>query len=408
MKRFIDFFINAVMKNSRLFLFIFLLSGFPCLLVAQHSLQKETTETRAGDEFVKTEMNFFPVEKEKDTGKKEKKNWNFSKLKEKEKVKTYKLKIKRGTEVEETTVEEILPDYTVVNFEDARGNMVTGENNTLVQRHFSGDSLLETGYENPNQRVCYLEPLLVMKFPMELGMEYQSEFTGRGAKDDRIASLHYGNVTTSIDAFGDLVLPGGDTLTSIVRVHETKVERINYEPLTGLFDITAPVDRDSLEKLDAPDDLITTDTYLWYEEGYRYPVFETVQSYRILKDKTLPLREATYVYAPYEQEFLKKDPENEKIKKEKKEKVNPIEPLEYSFSPNPVTSVLNLKVKTQKGAETTVGIYEFSGREVWSKVYPATNGNNSETIQMGSWRTGTYILRISCGDEYAAEKILKL
>jgi len=385
-------------------------------LSAQHRLEKETTEPRIGDEYVKTEMEFFPVEKVKETGKNEKKNWNLLKLKEKEKTKTYKIKIKTGKEDREAIVEEILPDYTVDIFEGEKKSILTGENNTLFQRQFSGDSLLETGYENPTTRVRYSQPLLVMNFPMELGLEYQSAFTGRGSKDDHFSSVHTGTVTVSIDGFGELILPSGDTLPSVVRVQEQKVEHIWYEPLSGLFNIEAPVNRDSLEKSGNPDDIITTDTYRWYEEGYRYPVFETVQSFRILKDKTIPLREATYVYAPYEQKFLKTDPANEKIRKEMKEKeekekkgeIIPVEPLEYSFFPNPVTSTLNLKVKSQKGAETFVGLYEFSGREIWRKVYPATSGNNTETIQTSSWRAGTYILRISCGDEFAAEKIIKL
>ena len=385
-------------------------------LSAQHSLQKATTEPRAGDEYVKTEMDFFPVEKEQAAGKKEKKNWDLQKLKEKEKKKILKFKIKQGKEERETIVEEILPDYTVSNSENEKRSIRTSENNTLYQRHFFGDSLFEAGYEDPHNRVRYSQPPLLMKFPMEPETEYRSEFSGRGIKDERRASVRYGTVTVTLDAFGELILPSGDTLYSVVRVHERKEENIRHEPIHGRFDIDAPVNRDSLEKLGEPDDRITTDTYRWYEEGYRYPVFETVQSYRIQKNKPIPLREVTYVYAPYEQEFLPADPENEKVKKEKKEKeekekkekINPIEPLNFSFSPNPVTNVLNLKIKSQKGAETVVDIYEFSGHEMWRKVYPAANGTNNETIQTGSWRSGMYILRISCGEEYAAEKIIKL
>ena len=399
------------MKPLILMLFLSLLIPYG-RLSAQHSLQKATTEPRAGDEYIKTEMDFFPVEKEQATGKKGKKNWDLQQLKEKEKKKTYRFKIREGKEERDVVVEEIIPDYRVDNFEGEQPGIRTGENNSLYRRHFSGDSLFEAGYEDPHNRVRYSRPPLLMKFPMEPETEYRSEFSGRGIRDERQASVRYGTVTVTLDAFGELILPSGDTLPSVVRVYERKEENIRHEPLHGRFDIEAPVNRDSIEKLGDPDDLITTDTYRWYEEGYRYPVFETVQSYRILKNKSIPLREVTYVYAPYEQEFLPADPENEKIKKEKKEKeekkVHPIEPLEYSFSPNPVTNVLNLKIKGQKGAETIVGIYEFSGHEVWHKVYPATGGTNNETIQTGSWRPETYILRISCGEEYAAEKILKL
>jgi hypothetical protein len=393
---------------------------------AQHSLKKETTRPRGGDEYEKTEMNFFLVEntpkedkdnKEEKT-KKEKKNWNFQKLKEKEKKKTYKLKIRISDKIHETTVEEILPDYTVAYCEEKEGEILGSENRQLTQIRLVKDSLIDLGYEEPGRRVRYQKPLLLMKYPMELGSGHKSEFTGRGTKDDRLASIHTGTLTTTIDQYGEMILPQGDTLTSVVRIHEKKIEYTYYEPLTGMFDINAPVNRDSLEKSGEPDDQIITDTYRWYEEGYRYPIFETVQSYRILKNKTLPLRETTYVYAPYEQEFLKQDPQNEKVKKEKAAKSvtqkaqeqnqkADIQPIEYNFYPNPVKDILNLKFRTQEGAETIVSLYELSGREVLRKTYPAGKNYRNETLPVNSCPPGTYILRISCGSQYAAEQIIK-
>ena len=293
-----------------------LLLIFPGLLFAQHSLEKETTAPRARDEFVKTEMEFFPVEKIKETGNKEMKIWDLRKLKEKEKKKIYKLKIKTGNEEQEAVVEEILPDYKVSNFDNEKGIILTDENNTFFQRQISGDSLFETGYENPTTRVRYSQPQLLMKFPMELSDELHSEFSGRGIKDDRLASVHYGTVITAVDAFGQLILPSGDTLAAVVRAYESKEEKIRYEPLYGRFNIDVPVN--SLEKSGNPDEVITTDTYRWYEEGYRYPVFETIQSYRTEKNKSIPILEVSYFYAPYKQGFLKKDPANEKIKNDKK------------------------------------------------------------------------------------------
>jgi hypothetical protein len=414
---------NLIMNKKIYIIIILLLSSLPGLLSAQHNLEQETTLPRPGDEYVKTAMEFFPVEKIKsnNSGKKEKTNWNFLKLEEKEKKKTYRMKINNGREVRDVTVEDTIPDYTVAHFDGGESNLITGENNTLFRRMFSGDSLLETGYGNPNQRIEYSKPLLILKFPMELGAEYTSTFTGRGVKDDQVSSIHIGTLTVSIDEFGEMILPQGDTLFSIVRVHESKTEQIRYESLTGLIDINSPVNRDSVEKSSEPAYIITTDTYLWYEEGYRYPVFETVQAYRILKNEankteTYPFREATYVYAPYEQEFLASDPANEKVKKEKKEKKEKeekekkekeVQPMDYTFYPNPVSDVLNLKFKTQKAGETIITLYDLSGHEIWHHVYPAENGTQQDKISMGSRQAGTYIIRIACGEVYAAEKIFK-
>ena len=181
---------------------------------AQHSLKKETTQPRSGDEFEKTEMNFFLVEnnpKEEKT-KKEKKSWNFQKIKEKEKKKTYKLKIKISDKIHESTVEETQPDYTVAYYEEKEGEILGSENRQLTQIRLVKDSLIDLGYEEPGRRVHYQKPLLLMKFHMESGAGHQSEFTGRGTKDDRLASIHTGTLPTAIDQYGEMILPHGDTI----------------------------------------------------------------------------------------------------------------------------------------------------------------------------------------------------
>jgi len=66
------------MKLKTLILILGLLAPLGTIS-AQHQLEKETTEPRIGDEYVKTEMEFFPVEKVRETGKNEKKNWNLLK-----------------------------------------------------------------------------------------------------------------------------------------------------------------------------------------------------------------------------------------------------------------------------------------------------------------------------------------
>jgi hypothetical protein len=401
---------------------LFLLS-LPVLLPAQHKLEKATTLPRSGDAFVKTEMEYFLTEagesreKRAKKAKQEKKSWNIRQLEERKRTTAYKLQIKTGSESRESTVEETRPEYTVSHSEYSGGRLLSRESNTLYLRRFSSDSLIEEGYETPRVRVRYHAKPLLMKFPMEPDDEYTTLFSGRGTKDDRIASVHLGALTATVDAFGELVLPRGDTLASVVRIHEQREEQIYYESLSGQFDIEAPVNRDSLEAGGEPDERIRTDIYRWYEEGCRYPVFETVRSDRILTDNILPLREDSYLYLPYEQEFLEQDTANEKIRSDKRKKKtekgkaketgHKVRPIEYSLYPNPVTEALHVKFATQKGAETIVSLYELSGREVLRQVYPAENGYRNETWPMGAYPAGTYILRIACADEYVAQQIVK-
>jgi hypothetical protein len=404
--------ISFIMEAKTQFLLFLLL--LPATLAAQHKLKKETTTPRDGDRFIKTEMEYFLTEESTDNVKK---TWNIRQLKEKNRKKTYRMNINTGSEIRETVVVETTPDYAVAHHEYEKGAISSSENNANHLRLFSGDSLLEAGYEAQGVYVRYHDKPLLMKFPAELGSKHTTAFTGRGTKNDRLASAHSGTVSVVVDKFGILVLPCGDTLSSVVRVHESREEIIGYEPLSALFDINAPVTLDSPATGDAAAEKIITDSYRWYEEGYRYPVFETVQSRRIMGNKSLPLREATYLYVPAEQEFLKHDPENEKIKQEKNKEnkkpensensENEIRPIEYAIYPNPATDVLNLKLGTQSGAETTVSLYELSGREAFRKTYPAQNGYLNETYPVSDYPAGTYIIRIVCGDKYAARQIIK-
>jgi hypothetical protein len=256
-------------------IFIFFLLCIPLVGKAQHTLKSELNLPRVDDQLIKEQVTFCQIE---EIG--ENLIWDFSKL--------------RWTD-----------DYPVQYFSRHDFGTIGAENGSLYFYQLSGDSLLLQGYENPNNLVRYQKSGLLLKFPLEYGVSSESSFQGRGKHNDRLESIISGDIFTSVDAFGSLILPGKDTLENVVRVHIHKNERAYYSPISYGFDINRPLEEgifeDTLQTQNP--DLIITDTYQWYGEGYRYPVFETIESYRKINENLFTLRQESYFYHPADQTY---------------------------------------------------------------------------------------------------------
>ena len=171
---------------------------------------------------------------------------------------------------------------------------LTGRDKETRRHYFlSGDSLLCTGYENDLTRVRFSQPQLMLRFPIDYGTSFVSDFQGRGQFDGKKEVTLSGNIMTSVDGWGQLILPGGDTLQSVFRVHIfIRTLRLSA-PLSREFNIDTPVDLkvdfSSREGSDIPGATwVLESIYRWYEPGAFDPVFET-QETRILSPDAPPL-----------------------------------------------------------------------------------------------------------------------
>ncbi len=203
--------------------------------------------------------------------------------------------------------------------EDSRKGVVIGtERNTRYYYDSKPEALLLRGFENNLLKVEYDQPEVLLRMPLVYGDRYEGQFHGTSAYCEKVFSRTFGTYRVEVDGTGSMVLPLGDTLRHVSRVHSTKLTSARFFPkvqrermLKAVVDsIKFPVD--SIRQGIAMDTLvIETNTYRWYAAGYRYPVLEVIATgYKGEKPWTT---EAFYC-APEDQQQLY-DPENEEARK---------------------------------------------------------------------------------------------
>jgi len=372
---------NHCMKHKLpvLFLFLFLLSIAP----VSAQLRSELNLPRAGDDLMKEQVVYFePGE----TG--EKQTWNFSRIR-------------------------LVDDaYMVHYFTRDDWKIIGSENEKLTFLKVTGDSLLLCGYETPTRLVKYNLQGLMLHFPIAYGRVSYGEFFGRGKYHDRFESVVSGEIRTEADATGRMILPGGDTLTHVIRVYMRKVERTAYLPVTSGFSFDSRADEARFSG--AQTEVITTNTWQWYEEGYRYPVIETIEKFRDepAGRRTVISRNA-YFYHPAEQFYLPEDAANQVVLERKQSaqnaKMQEQEGNIVSFGcyPNPVKDILKIDLLLRKEATIQISILDMSGREIHRFPKRTHVVHDWETIDMHTYSPGYYVIKVSTGDETVSEKILK-
>lgn len=374
--------------KKNIYIVVFLLSGISSMLTAQnkYTLQSKLNNPREGDSFVKEQVAYRKPDMSGTNC-----VWDLSNLTEK-------------------------GEYSVEYFSRDDFSLMGAENKGLIMYSLSEDSLLMKGYENSNNLVLYGKAALLMKFPLFFGATTESVFRGRGKHNDQMESVVTGKIHTAADASGSLILPGNDTLNNVIRIHIHKIEYGYHAPISSTFDINEPVDdvliSDSLSK-QTPDEIVT-DTYQWYEEGYRYPVFETVASSRRINGENYSLRQESYLYHPLEQTWLpedtanlavldKKQLEKERIRLEKESKI-----LFFDCYPNPVRESLSVELSVKQTTALRLSLLDAAGRELYRSEIKNRSGFIKETLNMNVYPAGTYFINVSNGKEKLTEKIVKL
>ena len=172
-------------------------------------------------------------------------------------------------------------DYTA---EDSRKGVVIGtERGTRNYYRSEPAALMLTGFENNLLKVEYDQPELLLRMPLVYGDHYEGQFHGTSVYCEKVFSRTFGTYRVVVDGTGSMLLPSGDTLRHVSRVHSTKLTSARFFPevqrermlKTYVDSIKFPADsirfgvvNDSL--------VIETNTYRWYAAGYRYPVLEVI------------------------------------------------------------------------------------------------------------------------------------
>lgn len=233
--------------------------------------------------------------------------------------------------IRQDTLQNVLWDFSAMEAASGRHrvrysaaynmeNTIAGtENNCRYYYKQSADSIILCGWENNLVKVEYDRPELQLVTPLTYGMRHEGLFHGSMVYCERMFFRIFGSYSAGVDATGSIILPSGDTLRHVSRIHihrhtiEQHFPHIATEKdLRQYIDSISPYTSDSiLRHLTADRNIKETDTYRWYAAGYRYPILEVTTANGAGNRQSV----TSYYFPPEEQEGLD-DADNETIRQQ--------------------------------------------------------------------------------------------
>lgn len=202
---------------------------------------------------------------------------------------------------------------TIKLVDDSIGCYRVSERNSALYFNQNEKSVIAMGHENPQWRLEYdqSEPWLSA---ITYNMAIVGALHAKGIFCERMRYALRGSYNTSCDAIGTLILPEGDTIRNVQRIHTVKTFLHNYFPIDS---ISGDVSPQQLNDAIAADRLIKHGIRRWYAPGYRYPILEIQTLDQPNVDS--PIMLGGYYTPPSEIEALATDPENQEIRNQIKD-----------------------------------------------------------------------------------------
>ena len=283
-------------------------------------------------------------------------------------------------------------------------------NRTYYRQDRSAVSII--GSENVQELVSYDIPETWLRFPMQRGDSIGGYFNGMGTYCEKLFMRRFGTYMTKADAAGKLVLPGGDTLRNVTRLHTERYVGMVLAPVDTMQHKIPAFTPDSIIRRMASDSArIREDIYRWYAEGYRYPVLEAKTTAYCGKRLT----EEMFYCPPEVQEQLVLDEENKAVRARlvagggdgsgladdgTGRKVGP-GGFDYRFSQNEDGETVTVSYTSEQPVRVTAMLANSQGY-VYRRA-EQTDGS-AITFSYSGLRPGQYILYITAAGEQYAEK----
>lgn len=365
---------------------------------------------RSGDEIIKEQVEF------KDPGRSgENVIWNFSELKAINSK--YKLSFHSPCLINDSIY--IMGCDTLLKENSDINNLIIGkEHSTMYYYQVKNDTLFCLGHENPITLMHNKIPFPLMTYPFDYKQRIEHKFESEGIHSSQSGTNTFGNISIESDAYGKMILPTGDTLNHVVRIKTTQLinDTLYIKNNIGPNDISNIFLRKQLKKkVEKHHKQIEADTYSWYVQGYRYPVFETVQAFDVIDNLKKQTFAAAYFYPPVNHYYLDDDLDNTIVLDSlNNEKVPNIltnwinQNFSHNFWPNPVSTELNIEYKLEQGAN--VGITLYSSVHGIVKIIPVKYmdmGLYRETIDCSTLFPGAYIIQFNVENELISNIVLK-
>jgi len=158
--------------------------------------------------------------------------------------------------------------------------------------------------------------------------------------------------------------------------------------------------------------LFVVETFRWYENGYRYPVFEVVRSWDIYRhSKEYTFLNTAFFYPPQDHYYLETDPENQAViaSKNQNKKNNLLETSTFNAYPNPMSTTLTVEIFIPMEAKLKIQLHSVSNHSVYLNENKGKfpSGTYRFPFDVSSLPQGYYLLNIWADNYMFSETLLK-
>ena len=225
----------------------------------------------------------------------------------------------------------------------------------------------------------YTKSLMKMQYPFRYGSSISGDYSGIYTVNGNHHGDINGNYAITADGAGTLILPGNIKYSNALRVKEVK----SY---------TNQLKNSSYDVVD--------ETYRWYIDEHRFPVLVLIKStYTYANGNTSESFNAAY------NPVIANDFANDNIIMKNESN------LSMDVYPNPYVGHVNIKFDVKEEAFVNVSVYNSAGKLV------SILENNKLTMGAKEYKfsakefgvgTGSYLVRVTVGDQTVSEKVMEL
>lgn len=257
-----------------------------------------------------------------------------------------------------------------------------------------GDTIYLRGYRTPMEHMSYHHALPLLRHPIQYGDSVMGLFAGKGIYCKRYPIRHDGMTKTTVDGMGTILLPNGARLENVMRVHTMTTCDILYEgKAENLMDSAS-----SYREVE--------DTYSWYVEGDRHPIFVLTRTSNDSCERDTISPEFAYSTLSASQldsiAIL-----SAKERARKTEQADDIAfgeaPIHYTLSQH--GNVLTLSYSVERDGEVTLSVSDTAGIQYQHESHMVTAGDKATArLDCNGYRRGSYILHVTAGGRDISEK----
>lgn len=275
-----------------------------------------------------------------------------------------------------SSLEFINPNY-ILTYKGKLDSICATEHRTRYYLSQTTDSVFCYGFENSKTVMHFDNPQLTAVFPFSYKDTATSYFSGTGEYGYNLPIQINGNVKITADATGTLFLPD-EIIRNAIRLKS----EISYT--NSNIDST----------------FIKETIYRWYAEGYRYPVFKSVQVTETKGSSNDTVRfNASFIYSKALQEQRIAERDNASVWLEGLVQTDSmhtdttiIENL--TISPNPVYDSATLTFELTKSTHVNIYVLSSSEEIMYNTKYNLPKGTNSILLPTSNFIQGRYIVYV--------------